>query len=259
MKKNSTEKFYDELSSNYHLIFSPWTWDENIKEQANILDYIIKKYSIKTETILDCSCWIWTQSIWLAKKGYILHATDLSPKAIDRAIDETKKRGLSIIFWIADFRKLEKEIDWTFDTVISCDNSLPHLLDDKDLLLTAKNILTKMKSKSLFIWWIRDYNMILEEKIQSTTPNIKNIKNNRIISFQVWDWGENNTYVVNQFLINNDLNNDKSEVHLTKTKYRAYKREEITNIFKEAGFQNIKWLMQEESWYHQPLIIAYKK
>lgn len=251
----SPESFYDDLSDYYHLIFSPWKWDDNINKQADILDNIIKKYLKNTKTILDCSCWIWTQAIWLSKKWYILSATDISEKAINRAKDEAKNRNLDINFWVADIRNLENQVNWTFDTIISCDNSIPHLLTYDDLSLAAKNIYTKLNNGWLFIAWTRDYDEILNNKISNTIPNVKDIENQRFISFQIWDWEEDNIYVVNQFFIKWT---DSYDTFLTKTKYKAYKREEITNIFKKAGFVNIKWLMPNESWYHQPLMISFK-
>ncbi len=114
-----------------------------------------------------------------------------------------------------------------------------------------------MKSWSLFIWGIRDYDQILKEKINNTTPNVKDLEWERIISFQVWDWEENNTYTVNQFLLK--WYENKYETSITKTKYRAYKREEISKIFNRAGFCNIEWLMPVQSWYHQPLMIVFRK
>lgn len=257
MGTNSVIDFYDKLSNDYDLIFSPWDWDNNISEQSKVLVNIIKKYSIKTKTILDCTCWIWTQAIGLAQKGYNVHATDISTEAINRAIIESKKRNTNITFYISDIRNLETEVKWIFDTVISCDNSLPHLLTNDDLFLAAKNILTKMKSGSLFICGIRDYDQILKSKTKNTIPNIKSFWEKRVISFQVWDWTENNIYTVNQFLIKGQ--NLNYNTFLIKTQYRAYQRFEITDIFEKAGFCNIKWLSQEESWYHQPLMIAFKK
>jgi len=45
---------------------------------------------------------------------------------------------------------------------------------------------------------------------------------------------------------------------LRTTQYRAYKRDEVSKIFEEAGFTKIKWLMPNESEYYQPIIIAFK-
>lgn len=255
MTNNQTKKFYDKLSADYHLIFG--NWDNAIKRQSKILDNIIQQYSKNdSKTLLDCSCGIGTQAIGLAKLGYKVHATDLSPKAIERAKVEAEKRNITISLGVADFKKLEDQVEGVFDIVISCDNSLPHLLTNKELLLAAKNILSKMKSNSLFIGSIRDYDQLLEDKPTSIQPTVKDFENERTISFQVWDWNENNVYTVNHFTLKGA--NEEFETFLRTTQYRSYKRDEVSKIFEEAGFTEIKWLMPNESEYYQPIIIALK-
>lgn len=255
MKNDSTKKFYDELSADYHLIFD--NWNEAIKKHAKILDNIIKEYSkIDSKTLLDCSCGIGTQAIGLAQLGYTVHATDLSPKAIERAKFEAKNREVKMSFGVADFRKLESQIEGVFDVVISCDNSLPHLLTNEELLLAARNIVSKMKSNSLFIASIRDYDQLLKEKPISTYPNVKDSKAERTISFQVWDWVGENIYTVNHFTLKGT--DENYDTFLRRTQYRTYKRDEISKIFKDAGFFEIKWLMPDESGYYQPILIAFK-
>jgi len=256
MKGNiSTKNFYDDLSADYHLIFKDW--DVSIVEQGKILNDLIQDNSrLEPKTILDCSCGIGTQSIGLAQYNYIVTGTDISTKAIKRAKIEAKKRKLEIKFGIADLMKLEKEVEGTFDTVISCDNSLPHLLTNDSLLIASKNILLKLNSNGLFIGSIRDYDTLLNEKPINTTPNIKDTKEGRTISFQVWDWKSDRTYVVNHFTIKG--NDDNYNTFHRTSQYRAYSRNEIKVIFEQAGFSEVKWLMPIESGYYQPIILAFK-
>lgn len=249
--KDTTQTFYDELSSDYHLIFADW--NRAIQRQANTLDTIIREYTkLPCKNLLDCSCWIGTQSIWLAQKWYNITASDLSPKAIERGKKEAELRDLNIAFQVADFKKLDTQVEGTFDTIISCDNSLPHILEDENLNLAAKNIYSKLNENWLLLASIRDYDDLLEDKPVSTMPTIKE---EGTISFQTWDWEENNVYTVNHFTLKKD---EKYKTHHRSTKYRAYKREELTAIFERAWFKSIKWLMPEQSKYYQPIVSAYK-
>jgi len=255
MSNKNVMEFYDELSSDYHLIFGDW--NSSIKKQAQLLDCVIKEKA-KTQSIslLDCSCGIGTQAIGLAQMGYKVHATDLSPKAIERAKIEAESRNVSMTFGVADFKELEKQVEGTFDVIISCDNSLPHLLKNDDLYLTSKNIFTKLNSKGLFVGSIRDYDKILESKPVSNSPVVKDDDNERTISFQVWDWEDNNIYTINHFTLKGS--NDEFDTSLRTTKYKAYRRYEITEIFEKSGFEKIEWLMPEDTKYYQPIIVASK-
>ncbi|WP_437918703.1 class I SAM-dependent methyltransferase [Sphingobacterium sp. LRF_L2] len=255
MSKDLNVKFYDELSEDYHLIFD--SWEEAIKQQALILDEIIKRYANSDAlTVLDCACGIGTQSIGLASIGYKVYGTDISAKAIDRAKVEADKHNVVISFKVADFRTIDKDVEGVFDVVIACDNALPHLLDRNEMLLTAKNIWAKMNVGGLFIGSIRDYDKILEDKPLSTQPTVKDIENRRSISFQVWDWIKDDIYTVNHFTIKNE--EEKLDTYLRKTLYRAYKRDHLTAIFQEAQFDGITWLMPEQTGYYQPIIICKK-
>lgn len=256
MEKDLNIKFYDDLSDDYHLIFD--SWEHAITNQAQILDHIINTHaSSGAVSILDCACGIGTQAIGLATLGYHVSGTDLSPKAIERAKLETQNRGLSIAFSIADFRTLDQDIEGVFEVVIACDNALPHLLHEEEMLLAAKNILTKMESGGLFIGSIQDYDKILKEKPESTQPKVKDIADQRSISFQIWDWMKNDIYVVNHFTLKGI--GDDFKTYLRKTMYRAYRRADLTTIFKAAGFVDVSWLMPEQSGYYQPILICKKK
>jgi ubiquinone/menaquinone biosynthesis C-methylase UbiE len=63
----SVQKFYDDLSQDYDLIFTDW--HASVLLQGETLHNIIKAQIGKESAyILDCSCGIGTQSIGLAKQ-----------------------------------------------------------------------------------------------------------------------------------------------------------------------------------------------
>ena|ERR1700744_4523149 len=255
MELNPVKTFYDELAADYHLNFG--NWDEAIANQAKTLDAIIKEHTNgAAQTLLDCSCGIGTQAIGLTQMGYSVTASDLSPLAIKRAEEETLKRKVNIHFKVADFLSLETDIEGTFDVVISCDNSLPHLLSDAQLQLAAKNILSKIRSGGLFIASTRDYDEILKNKPLTTYPIIADVDGAKTITFQTWEWLENNVYSLNHYVIKGAA--DNLTTTLRKAQYRAYRRNEMETIFKNSGFNSIKWLMPVESKYYQPVMLAFK-
>jgi glycine/sarcosine N-methyltransferase len=81
---DSVLSLYEELAGDYHLIFADW--QAAVRWQGETLDRLIRAYADGPPlTVLDCSCGIGTQAIGLAQRGYQMHATDLSPAAIERA------------------------------------------------------------------------------------------------------------------------------------------------------------------------------
>ena len=129
-----TKEFYDDFSSYYHLIFNDW--DASVTRHANIINQIIhNEWGPNHRSIVDVSRGIGTQAIGLAHLDYDVHASDLSQKAIERARLETSKRELNIIYSIADMRHCYSHHKRQFDILISCDNSVPHLLSDSEILI----------------------------------------------------------------------------------------------------------------------------
>jgi glycine/sarcosine N-methyltransferase len=184
----SALEFYDGLADSYHLIGA--NWDEMVRTQGQILDKLIRGIlPSRPIKILDCSCGIGTQAIGLALQGHEVRATDLSPKAIARAELEAARLGAAVSFGIADFRRLEN-VAGRYDVVISCDNSLPHLLTEDALLLALKNIRSKSKAEGMVLFSVRDYDKILETKPTGMLPRTFEDKDGKRIYFQTWDWSD---------------------------------------------------------------------
>ena len=250
--------FYDELSKDYHLIFNDW--DNSVRWHAQIIDKVIQNHTQKPRgevSLLDCSCGIGTQAIGLALLGYKVHATDLSSKAIERARAEAKRLNAEMTFGTADFRTLDEQVDGLFDVIITCDNSLPHLIEEDDLLLTLQNINSKLKNGGLFIASIRDYDQLIFQRPKLMSSNVFDDEQERRIVFQVWDWqDDSNIYTVNQFIVRGK----EADWQTTKrsTLYRAIPKQELKDVLEKAGFTDTTWHLPEETGYYQPIITAIK-
>ena len=256
MSSRSVQRFYDQLASEYHLIFADWR--DTVRWQGKKLDEIIRKESNnKINTVLDCSCGIGTQAIGLSLLGYEVYGTDASSTAIERAKEEAKSFGVIASFGVAGLLELDKKVCDSFDIVISCDNSLPHLLTDNELLIAARNIRNVLKQGGFFIASIRDYDNVLKDKPKSTNPRVFDDVYGKRIVFQIWEWLEDErNYLLNLFILKDKQ--DNWSVSQYTTQYRTLLRSELTYALDLAGFSDIHWLMPSESGYYQPIVIAYR-
>lgn len=268
------QKFYDGWADEYHLIFDDWK--QSIDRQGNVLDTLIQtRYGSKPQTLLDCTCGIGTQSIGLATHGYKVTASDLSSKAVERAINEAKNFGVALTGKVADLRSLDSVIKDQFDVVISCDNSLCHLLESEDLYLAAKQMKNRVSPGGLFLATIRDYDALRNPAPESisktqqlpgdfikkpglptaTLPRVFNDANGRRIVFQVWDWTpDGSSYAVNQFTMTGKDEDWKTTFRASR--FRALLRTDLSEALKAAGFQDIRWHMPEETGFYQPIVTA---
>ena len=168
---DSTLQFYDSLAKDYDLIFSDWR--QAVLRQGEVLDRLIQaELGVPPLSALDCSCGIGTQAIGLAVKGYQVHGTDISSNAVERASREAESFGVSPTWGVADFRTLAQQVSGSLDVVVSCDNSLPHLTSDDDLLLAARNMRLKLRDGGLLMVSIRDYDQIVGGRPDITSPRV---------------------------------------------------------------------------------------
>ena len=139
--------------------------------------------------------------------------------------------------------------------VISCDNSLPHLLTDEDLTLALRNIRNVLTDNGLFIASIRDYDRLLLDRPSSTAPVLSGVPGEETITFQIWDWsGDSDTYLLRFFIL--DQPPGGWRVKEIRTRYRAVRRHELDSALESAGFSEIAWHAPEQSGYHQPIVTA---
>lgn len=253
---DTTMQFYDELADVYHLLFQDWR--ASVVRQGEVLGRLIRqKWGTGPAAILDCACGIGTQAIGLASQGHQVHATDISPHAVARALAEAASFNVKLTGHVADMRHLDS-VQGQFDLVIACDNALPHLLTDQDLLLAAQSVLEKLRPEGVFIASMRDYDTLLKERPQAEMPRVMNGPNARRVVFQVWDWVPDGTprYMVHQFIVRQVA--ERWETMSFAAEYRALRRGELEDALREVGFGIIHWSMPEETGYYQPIIVARK-
>lgn len=245
-------RFYDELAVDYHLIYADWR--KSVARQGAVLDRLIGSYlGAGARAVLDCTCGIGTQAIGLAARGHRVHATDVSSVAVERAAREAKTFGVEMTTGVADVRALEREVEGTFEVVLSCDNSLPHLIDDADLAAAARGMRAKLARGGLVIASIRDYDRLATERPRAEPPRV--LDDPRRVVFQVWDWApDGRTYTVGQFIMRRA--GDAWDVTHVEARYRALQCEELASVLAAGGFEGVRWHTEDETGFFQPIVTA---
>src|SRR6476620_7790618 len=113
--------FYDELADDFHRIFADW--DASITRQAGVITGLLRgDHGLTSGAILDASCGVGTQAIGLARAGFAVAATDISPESVRRCAREAAARGLHITTGVTDMRALDVDGAGQFDAAVSFDN-----------------------------------------------------------------------------------------------------------------------------------------
>ena len=253
--RNPSRRFYDPLARDYHLIYADWS--AAIESQSRAIDRIIRRELRKPPLdLLDCACGIGTQAIGLARRGYRVHATDLSGPALRRAGREARARGAHLSFARADLRDLGGGVDAIFDVVICCDNSLAHLMTARDFAQAARSMKGRLKPGGLLIASIRDYDEILREHPALTPQAFLAQHGDTRIAFQHWNWHrDGRTYDQHLFIVRGS--GDKWTLRHYRGISHALLRSELSAHLVRSGFRKARWLMPAKTGYHQPIVIAH--
>ena len=252
-----TTGFYDGLADDYHLIFLDWAASRD--RQGGILDGIIREaLGPGAKDVLDASCGIGTQALGVAARGHRVFASDISPVSVARAEREAAALGLKLAgFAVADMRTLSDQISQRFDVVLSCDNALPHLLEDAELAAAAHHLHAVLRPGGLLIATMRDYDAAQPSPGAAVPTELRLLGegDSRRLVFQVWAWAtDGRSYEVEQFIL--QPQGEGWRTTSARTRYRVLKREELSRALITAGFRDVHWYMPETSSFYQPLVTA---
>jgi glycine/sarcosine N-methyltransferase len=252
----SVQAFYDDLASAYHLIYTDW--DASVRRQGAVLhELLVRELGPGPRAVLDAACGIGTQAIGLALHEHRVTGTDLSSGAVRRASAEAARFGVELTAAVADLRELGRTVTTSFDVVMACDNSLPHLLTDEDLARAVSEMAGRLAPGGLFVASMRDYDALLETRPATELPRVTDRDDGRWITFQVWDWAaDGRSYEVSQFILHE--HEDGWTTRQFVTIYRALRRTELAGALGASGLVDLRWHEPEETGFHQPIVTGWR-
>jgi SAM-dependent methyltransferase len=243
-------ELYETIAPLYHLVYTDW--EESMRRQAAALDGIIREaMGAGPFSILDVSCGIGTQSLGLARLGHGMTASDLSPAAVNRARDEAARRGLTIDFSIADMRRCGDRHTRHFDVVLSADNSIPHLLSDKDLLAAFRGFYACTRPGGATLLTVRDYAREDRAASQIRPYGIRVTDAGRYIVFQCWEF-DGDYYDVTMYFLFEGAGGERT-ITAGRSRYYAVDIDTLVALLRRAGFVDTQRL---DGRFFQPVLLA---
>lgn len=97
-------------------------------------------------------------------------------------------RGLDIKFSVADMRHAYVHHGKQFDLVIACDNSVPHLLSDEDIVLAFEQMYACTRPGGGCLISVRDYDREERSGVQVKPYGLRSEGTTRYLLFQVWEF-----------------------------------------------------------------------
>lgn len=245
--------FYDALAEDSGVLLTDW--DSSIEHHARIVDSLLQSRRAARGTLLDCACGIGTHALGLARLGWRVHATDLSPGSVARAEREARGRSLDVTASVADIRRLGADIRGSFDAVICCNNAIAQLITDADLRAGLDGMHERLVPGGVLLLALRDYDVIQAERPVFASERVIEEPGVRRVVFQLWEWAaDGRSYVRNNFLLQEGPGGWRTANRTAPM--RALRRKELDQFLEEAGFADVRWHAVADTGYHLPVVTA---
>lgn len=243
--------FYDRLAPFYHLLYGDW--DAAVLTQGQALARLLHARGVgQNEPVLDAACGIGTQTLGLLAQGYTMVASDISAGAVARLRQELDARGLQACVRVDDLRTLQGTVDGSCAAVLACDNSLPHLLTDAEILQALRNAHRVLRPGGLLVLSVRDY-AAMERRSPDVRPYglHRDREGQRFLAVQVWEW-DGDCYDLRMYLTAEQADGRCATEVLT-SRYYAVTTTRLLELMREAGLHEVQRL---DNVLFQPVLIG---
>ncbi len=246
-------EFYDQLAPYYPYLYADW--EASAQRQAMALDGIVREsFGAEARRILDAACGIGTQSIGLAALGYSVTASDISPVEVERARDLAQRRQVTINFRVADMRWLREDVPEIFDVIIACDNAVPHLLTDGDILQAFREFHSCTTPQGGCIISVRDYASLERGGRQLHPRMVHDIPGGRLCMFDLWEF--NGDYYDLTIYVVEDCGQAEATTHVMRGgRYYCITIDKLEQLLRQAGFKQVITLRER---FFQPVLVGIK-
>jgi hypothetical protein len=159
----------------------------------------------------------------------------VSPAAIARLEREARARGVHVDAAVADMRRLDTTVTGPFEAVIACDNALPHLLTDPEILAALRGFRELLVDGGVLLLSVRDYDAV-DRSPTSRHPYGERTRAGRTFRLeQHWTWLDSLHYRTT-FVIEERDGSRWREVLRTTAEYYAIPLSRLLALMTEAGF-----------------------
>ena len=171
--------FYEKFADSYDDMIN---WSARLSSEKDSLKNLFKETG--TKSILDAGCGTGIHSVLFSKFGLKVVALDNNPSMLEIAQRNIEKYKVSKIKLIeGEFTDVSKTAKGPFDCVACLGNSLPHLVDDDDLIHALKEFRSILKPGGYTLIQMVHFDHYLDSA-DSAVAVSDGIRNGREVTFR---------------------------------------------------------------------------
>ncbi|MDP2991368.1 MAG: class I SAM-dependent methyltransferase [Kiritimatiellota bacterium] len=233
---------YDAFSSDYDRFVN---WPGRL---AFELSFITKQLQTLTTPVgrplrlLDAACGTGMHVIALAQQGYKVAGADLSAPMIERAQTNAATAGVGVLWAAIGFGKLSRTFGKTalfpFDGLFCLGNSLPHLLTEKDLVLTLADFCACLHPGGMLLLQNRNFDAVMPTHERWMEPQSHHEGTSERIFLRFYDYDPDGLLSFNILTLKRESGGDWHQ-QVTTTRLRPLLQAELIEALSAVGFDEI--------------------
>jgi hypothetical protein len=151
-------------------------------------------------------------------------------------------------------RQLREVMPETVDVVIACDNAVPHLLTDGDILQAFQQFYDCTTPYGGCIISVRDYTNLERGGRQLHPRVVHDIPNGRLLMFDLWEF-DGDYYDLTIYAVE-DRGLSESVTHVIRGgRYYCVTIDKLEQLLTQAGFKQVITLRER---FFQPVLVGIK-
>src|SRR5262249_20785922 len=152
-----------------------------------------------------------------------------------------------------DMRALPASFHEQFDLVIACDNAVPHLLSDADILVAFQQMFACVRPGGGCLITVRDYDREERAGVQVKPYGVRDVAGKRYVILQVWDF-DGPIYDLAMYFIEDD-GSPSCSTQVARARYYAIGIGSLLALMRQAGFHDVQRL---DDRFYQPILLGRK-
>lgn len=194
---------------------------------------LLKEYGISDGLVLELGCGTGSMTELLAKAGYDMIGSDISPDMLDVAMEKKEASGLDILYLLQDMR--EFELYGTVRAIISVCDSLNYILEEEELLQVFRLVNNYLDPGGIFI-----FDLNTQKKYQDMGETT--IAENRDEASFIWENYYDEEEQINEYdltLFIRDEEDGRYDRFEEFHEQRAYPLTKIEELIRESGMEPV--------------------
>lgn len=224
--------FYEMFADSYDDMIN---WSSRLQREEKDLKKIVDENRIKA--CIDAGCGTGVHAISLARMGVKVIGVDNSRPMLDIAIRNAEKLKIkNIEFKEGEFLKLERAVKGQVDAVFCLGNSLPHLVDDLDIITALGQFFKVLKPGGLCLIQMVNFDHYLDSS-DSAVAVVDGLRKGRDVTFRR-HYEFKGTKVIFHVSIYDRRSRELLEDY--SSPLNAIRRDLLETFMEKAGFDDIR-------------------